>query len=44
MPPGMGVLESIGYALAHFAIAIVFAALQGLWIVLVLMGFIWFLF
>ncbi len=44
MPPGMSVMESIGYALAHFAISIVFAALQGLWIVLVLMGFIWFLF
>lgn len=28
MPPGMSVMESIGYALAHFAISIVFAALQ----------------
>lgn len=44
LPSGMGILETIIYTLAHFCIAILFAAFQGVWIVLVLMAFIWFLF
>lgn len=43
MPDGMSFLESLGYALLHFAMSIVFAVVQAVWIVFVIFAFIWFI-